>query len=103
MHLSFAIVNIADSFNPIVLLGPLANYMFLRCVGGDRQTEASQDERYSVEDPNKYKQLMEWRCQNNSFWPTLRDLTNPWALAVAACGLIGVFVEETVRTSFEMR
>lgn len=103
MHLSFAVLNISNSFNPLVFLGPLTNYLFLRCVGGDKQTESSQEDRYQTEDPEKYQQLMQWRSENNSFWPSLRDLTKPWALSVAACGLMGIFVEETVRTSFEMR
>lgn len=103
VHLSFGMMNLSNSFNPIVLIGPLANYLYLRCVSGDKQTEASQDERYPSDDPKKFIQLQQWRGENNSFWPSLHDLTKPWALAVAACGLIGVFVEETVRTSLEMR
>lgn len=86
-----------------MLLGPLANYVFLRCVGGDKQTEDSQEERYKTKDLHKYVQLREWRREQNSFWPSLRDLTNPWALAIAACGLIGVVLEETVRRTFVMR
>lgn len=103
MHLSFAVLNISNSFNPLIFIGPLANYVYLRFVGGDKQTESSQEDRYQTEDPKKYQQLMEWRCENNSFWPSLRDLTKPWALGVAAFGLMGIFVEEVVRTSFEMR
>lgn len=102
VHLSFGLLNMSNSFNPIVLIGPLANYLFLRYVSGDKQTEASQEDRYPRDDPKKFTQLQQWRDENNSFWPSLHDLTKPWALAVGACGLIGVFVEETVRTSFEM-
>lgn len=102
VHLSFAVLNFADSFNPIVLLGPVANYVFLRFVGGDKQTEESQEVRYQVNDPTKYQQMREWRQENNSFWPSVRDLANPWALAVAGCGLIGVVVEEVLRTTCVM-
>lgn len=96
-------LNMANSFHPVVLLGPLANYLFLRCVGGDKQTEASQAKRYEESDPHKYKQLQEWRQEQNSFWPSVRELANPWALALAGCGLIGVFVEESLRTACDVR
>ncbi|KAJ5140890.1 hypothetical protein N7448_004298 [Penicillium atrosanguineum] len=100
VHLSFAVLNLADSFNPIMFLGPVANYAFLRFIGGDKQTEESQEVRYQVNDPHKYQQLKQWRQEKNSFWPSVRDLINPWALAVVGCGLIGVVVEEMLRTTF---
>jgi hypothetical protein len=103
VHLSFAVLNFADSFNPIMLLGPLTNYVFLRFVGGDKQTEESQEVRYQVNDPQKYQQLRKWRQEKNSFWPSLRDLKNPWALAAVGSGLIGVVVEEVLRTTLVMR
>ncbi|GLI78270.1 hypothetical protein PoHVEF18_006579 [Penicillium ochrochloron] len=103
VHLSFLFMNVTDSFNPIVLLGPLANYVFLRLVGGDNKTEESQEKRYQEQDPHKYEQLCSWRGEKNSFWPSLKDLTNPWALAVVGCGLIGVVAEEVVRSSLIMR
>ena len=82
----------AGRFNPVVILGPLANYLFLRFVGGDKQTEASQEERYQSEDPHKYEQLRQWQREKNSFWPDLRNLVNQWALAVAGCKFIGVVI-----------
>ncbi|KAJ5698698.1 hypothetical protein N7462_000703 [Penicillium macrosclerotiorum] len=103
VHLSFVILNLTDSFNPIVLLGPLANYCFLRLVGGDKRGEETQQKRYEASDPHKYAQLKDWCEEKNSFWPSLRDLANPWSLAVLGCGLIGVVLEEFVRTTFTMR
>jgi steroid 5-alpha reductase family enzyme len=103
VHLSFLLINITDSFNPIVLLGPLANYLFLRLVGGDKKTEESQEKRYREQDSHKYEQLCNWRGVKNSVWPSLKDLTNPWALVVVGCGLIGVVTEEVVRSNFTMR
>ena len=100
MHLSFAVLNLTDSFNPLALLGPLANYAFLRYIGGDKQTEESQEVRYQVNDPQKYQQLKQWRREKNSFWPSMHDLINPWTLAVAGCGLLGIVVEESLRTTF---
>ncbi|KAF7182950.1 hypothetical protein CNMCM7691_002694 [Aspergillus felis] len=99
VHLSFVVLNAANTFNPLVLLGPIANYVFLRVVGGDAQNEASQEERYRTQDPHKYAQLQAWRREKNSFWPALSELANPWTWAVVASGLVGVVVEEVVRSS----
>lgn len=86
-----------------MLLAPLTNYLFLRCIGGDKRTETSQETRYRLRDAHKYEQLRKWQDDQNSFWPSLRDLANPWTLAVVGCGLIGVVVEEVVRLGFDMR
>lgn len=99
MHLSFVVLNAANTFNALVLLGPVANYVFLRFVGGDALNEASQEERYRMQDPHKYAQLLAWRREKNSFWPGLSELANPWTWAVVASGLVGVVVEEMVRSS----
>ncbi|KAJ5395010.1 uncharacterized protein N7487_009313 [Penicillium crustosum] len=102
VHFSFALLNMAGPFNPVVILGPVANYLFLRFVGGDKQTEASEEERYKSQDPHKYEQLRQWKREKNSFWPDLHDLVNPWALAVAGCGFIGVVIEEGFRGAYDM-
>lgn len=102
MHISFAVLNLANSFNPVILLGPLANYLFLRCVGGDKQTEASQEERYQATDAEKLTQLREWKREKNSFWPSFKDLINPWALVIYSCGFMGAFAEEVVRTRYNL-
>lgn len=100
MHCSFALLNAANKFNPVVLLGPLANYVFLRCVGGDKENEASQEERYKTKDPHKYQQLQVWKRQNNSFWPGPSELVNPWTWIVLGTGMIGFFAEEVMRGIF---
>ncbi|KAJ5424561.1 Protein of unknown function DUF1295, partial [Penicillium cf. griseofulvum] len=102
VHVSFALLNMAGPFNPVVILGPVANYLFLRFMGGDKQTEVSQEERYKSQDPHKYGQLRQWQIEKNSFWPGLRDLVNPWTLAVAGCGFIGVVIEEGFRGAYDM-
>ncbi|KAJ5887230.1 hypothetical protein N7504_011277 [Penicillium tannophilum] len=102
VHISFAVLNLANSFNPVILLGPLANYLFLRCVGGDKQTEASQEERYQATDAEKLTQLREWKREKNSFWPSFKDLINPWALVIYSCGFMGAFAEEVVRTRYNL-
>ncbi|PYH91323.1 DUF1295-domain-containing protein [Aspergillus ellipticus CBS 707.79] len=100
IHTSFLLLNAASNFNPIVLLGPLTNYLFLRFVGGDRQTEASQEARYVVDDPARYAQLQSWRASKNSFWPGVKEIVNPWVWGVVGVGVAGVVVEEGVRGLF---
>ncbi|KAF7712866.1 Uncharacterized protein PECH_001980 [Penicillium ucsense] len=102
VHLSFLVLNITNKFNPLVLLGPLTNYLFLRFVGGDKQTEQSQEERYRENAPEKYEQLCAWRKEKNSFWPSLREITNPWTLAVLGCGFVGVGLERALRRSLAL-
>ncbi|KAB8266199.1 hypothetical protein BDV32DRAFT_115241 [Aspergillus pseudonomiae] len=97
VHISFVILNAANTFNPLVLLGPVANYAYLRFVGGDKQNEASQEARYKEQDPHKYQQLQTWRYEKNSFCPSLSELANPWAWAVVGSGLVGVVLEEAIR------
>lgn len=97
MHFSFVVLNAASSFNPLVLLGPVANYAYLRFIGGDKQNEESQEARYKDQDPHKYVQLQAWRQEKNSFWPSLSELANPWTWAVVGSAVVGVFVEEGVR------
>ncbi|KAE8149705.1 hypothetical protein BDV25DRAFT_130165 [Aspergillus avenaceus] len=97
VHISFVLLNAANSFNPAVLLGPVANYLYLRVVGGDKQNEASQEARYKEQDPHKYKQLQAWRREKNSFWPSPSELVNPWTWAVIGSGVVGVVLEEAVR------
>jgi hypothetical protein len=49
IHASFPLLLFAtDFFHPLVVIGPVANYVFLRYVGGDRENEANQKERYQV-------------------------------------------------------
>lgn len=100
VHSSFILLNVANNFNPFVLLGPLANYLYLRLVGGDKQNEPSQEARYQAKDPHKLGQLQEWRSEKNSFWPTLTELANPWAWVVIGSGVAGVVVEEGARAYF---
>jgi hypothetical protein len=102
MHLSFPFLPSGDGrFYPLTLLGPLANYIFLRCVGGDKQNESSQEERYIKEgEAHKYDQLRKARLQKNSFWPALEQWKNPWVWVVIASVVVGVGLEKTARVTF---
>jgi hypothetical protein len=79
--------------HPLALLGPIANYAFLRCVGGDKENEASQERRYFKEKSPKYQQLQEYKREKNSFWPDCKEMQNPWCWAVVAIGISGVALE----------
>ncbi|PLN82796.1 hypothetical protein BDW42DRAFT_75000 [Aspergillus taichungensis] len=97
VHASFALLNIANGLNPVVLLGPVANYLFLRLFGGDKENETGQEERYTKYDKQKYEQLQAWRQEKNRFWPALSEISNPWSWVVLGCGVASVVVEESVR------
>ncbi|KAL2825849.1 hypothetical protein BDW59DRAFT_145960 [Aspergillus cavernicola] len=101
IHASFPILLLgAGLFHPLAALGPIANYMFLRFVGGDRENEESQAERYSKEDPVKAKQFQEYREEKNSFWPDVRELGNKWSWIVVGAGVGGVLFERAMRSVF---
>jgi hypothetical protein len=69
-------------------------------VGGDKQTESSQEERYAKEaDIAKFEQLLESRRARNSFWPGAEQLRSPWLWYVVGSGVVGVLLEETVRNT----
>ncbi|CAK3951350.1 Hypothetical predicted protein [Lecanosticta acicola] len=69
--------------------GPLANYFFLRFIGGDRENEASQAERYAKEDREKHSQFELYQLQKHAFWPSVFEIANPWTWVVASVGALG--------------
>ena len=82
---------------PIELLGSFANYAFLRYLGGDKTTEASQERRYSVSSTEKHADLQRYREEKNSFWPDLaREGGNSWLWTIVAAGVGGALVEQFV-------
>ncbi|KAH9933816.1 uncharacterized protein B0H18DRAFT_1115187 [Fomitopsis serialis] len=98
VHFSFPVLLYsAGLLHPLALLGPLANYVYLRVLGGDRETERFQEEAYKA-DPLKYEQFRHFRREKNSFWPGLKELANGWTWAIVAVGLGGVAVEKGMRT-----
>ncbi|KAF2170299.1 hypothetical protein M409DRAFT_64616 [Zasmidium cellare ATCC 36951] len=80
-------------FHVSQLLGPAANYFFLRWIGGDRENEAYQSQRYAKEDRDKHAQLELYQLQKNSFWPSIFEIVNPWAWTVAAIGTTAACAE----------
>ncbi|KAF6794264.1 duf1295 domain protein [Colletotrichum sojae] len=98
VHLSFPLLLYATGMlSSIELFGPLANYAFLRHIGGDRENEESQEARYLKNNPEKKVDLDRNRHQRNSFWPDISQVRNRWAWVVIGCGLAGAAVEKLSR------
>ncbi|KZT29153.1 DUF1295-domain-containing protein [Neolentinus lepideus HHB14362 ss-1] len=84
--------------HPAFVLGPLANYLFLRFVGGDRMTEKYQEERYEeVADYTKLEDLREYKKTRNAVWPGLDAVKQGWTYVVLGLGAAGVLLESSVR------
>lgn len=92
----------AGLMHPLTLLGPIANYVFLRYVGGDKENEAIQEEKYSSGSPAKHAQFQEYKRDKNSFWPKLQEFANPATWSVIAVGVGGVFAEQMLRGYFRV-
>lgn len=91
---AWASASMSHAASPLVLLGPVANYVFLRHHGGDHESEQSAIERYSQNgDEKKLGQLLKRRSERNSVWPRPRDLGNWWVVGVAAVGAGAVGVQ----------
>ncbi|KAL2810278.1 hypothetical protein BJX63DRAFT_423222 [Aspergillus granulosus] len=99
IQFSFPILLIgAGLFHPLTAVGPIANYIFLRYIGGDRENEQSQAERYSKEDPVKAAEFRQYREEKNSFWPNVCELGNKWSWVVLLAGVGGVLLERVVQS-----
>lgn len=98
VHISFIVMLYgSDMLAPIELLGPIANYFFLRLYGGDNEKEQSQERRYSASQPEKFAELEKFRADKNAFWPSVNELSNKWLWTVLGIGGLGVAVEQTLR------
>jgi steroid 5-alpha reductase family enzyme len=101
VHFSYALLLFANNMlAPVALLGPLTNYLFLRCVGGDKENEESQARRYGAEDVAKKIDFDQYRHERNSFWPDVAEFHNKWTWVVVGCGVAGAVVEKAVRHLF---
>jgi len=98
IHFSFPILLYAsDMLAPIELLGSVANYAFLRYLGGDKATESSQERRYSVSSLEKHADLQKYRESKNSFWPDVaKEWDNSWLWTVLGAGAAGALVEQAL-------
>ena len=104
VHCSFLpLLYSASLLHPLTIAGPLANYIFLRFIGGDKENETNQEARYKTDNKTKYEQLQEWKVEKNSFWPRVEEITNPWTLVVLGCGIVGALAEVGVRSYYMPR
>ncbi|KAL1798687.1 hypothetical protein ACET3X_002724 [Alternaria dauci] len=98
VHISFIVMLYgSDMLAPIELLGPAANYAFLRFFGGDAEKEKHQERRYSASQPDKLRELEKFRADKNAFWPSVDELSNKWLWTVLGVGGLGIAVEQTLR------
>ncbi|KAF7187856.1 hypothetical protein HII31_10756 [Pseudocercospora fuligena] len=58
------------------LLGPIANYLFLRWIGGDRENESYQLARYKAQDRHKHAQMELYQLQKHAFWPSIFEIAS---------------------------
>ncbi|KAK9414089.1 putative Steroid 5-alpha reductase C-terminal domain-containing protein [Seiridium unicorne] len=97
VHFSFPLLLYgSDLLAPIEILGSIANYLFLRYVGGDKQTEAHQHRRYSQSSHEKHADFERFKASHNSFWPKADVLTNQWLWIVLGAGAAGAAVEQVI-------
>ncbi|KXX79081.1 Lamin-B receptor [Madurella mycetomatis] len=97
VHLSFPLLLYANNLlPPLALLGPLANYLFLRFVGGVKENEKFQVRRYSSEDVGKKMDFDRYRREKNAFWPDASQVYNKWAWIIVGCGVAGAVIERVV-------
>ncbi|KAK6507442.1 hypothetical protein TWF481_005874 [Arthrobotrys musiformis] len=87
VHLSFPLMALADGvFNPIMFVGPIANYIFLRFIAGDKENERYQMKKYEKESAEKYEEYKQWKREKNSFWPGFGEVGNLWTWVVISIG-----------------
>jgi steroid 5-alpha reductase family enzyme len=97
VHLSFPLLLYgSDMLAPIEILGAVANYVFLRHVGGDQQTERDLARRYSENNQEKFNDFQKFRETHNSVWPKADVLTNKWLWILVGAGAVGVAIERIV-------
>lgn len=84
--------------HPLALVGPVANYVFLRYVGGAAQNEATQEQQYEKDSPKKFEQFSEYKRTTNPFWPKPEEVNNPWTWWVVGAGVVGFALERGFRS-----
>jgi hypothetical protein len=97
IHFSFPLLLYgSDMLAPVEILGSIANYIFLRYIGGDKQTEAHQERRYSQSSLEKHADFQKFKESHNSVWPKTDVMGNKWLWIVLGAGAAGAAVEQVV-------
>ncbi|KAL0569644.1 hypothetical protein V5O48_012328 [Marasmius crinis-equi] len=81
---------------PVEIFSSIVNYLFLRRIEGDKQTEACQEQRYSHSNREKYEDLRRFHKSHNAVWPKLDVLTSKWFWALVGAGVAGVATEKAI-------
>jgi len=98
IHFSFPLLLYPNSLlHPVLLLGPLTNYLFLRHMSGDKENEESQAHRYATTDPGKMSQFNQYRQDKNAVWPAFKEFANVWTWGVLGAGAGAVVIERAIR------
>ncbi|KAI6350819.1 hypothetical protein MCOR25_010361 [Pyricularia grisea] len=99
VHFSFPLFLYGNNLlsHPLAVCGSIANYLFLRYFGGDKENEASQEERYTKENQTKKVDFQRYQQEVNSFWPGFEAVTNKWTWIVAGCGVAAAALEQAMR------
>lgn len=96
VHFSFPILLFAsDMLAPVELLGPIANYLFLRHLGGDKKTEQHQEDHYDGEKKIDFEQNKA-DVAVNSFWPDVKQYANQWVWITVGAGVAGAGIEQVL-------
>ena len=97
-HFAYPLFLYANNlFNPLAILSPLTNWFFLRYIGGDKENEANQEDRYRAEAPERKLELNAYQQEKNAFWPSVGEAANKWTWVCAGLGVGGVLLETAVR------
>ncbi|EPQ57087.1 DUF1295-domain-containing protein [Gloeophyllum trabeum ATCC 11539] len=98
-HVAYPLLLVSTPLShPALVLGPLANYVFLRFFGGDALTETYQEQHYAeAADYTKLGDLQEYRHTRNAVWPGLEAVKQGWTWAVVGLGAAGVVLERGLR------
>ncbi|TFK53548.1 DUF1295-domain-containing protein [Heliocybe sulcata] len=104
-HTAYPLLLLSTPFaHPVLALGPIANYLFLRFVAGDRMTEHYQEQHYEeVADYTKLEDLKEYKNTRNAVWPGVDSVKQGWTYAVLGLGAAGVLLERGVRSWYAPR
>ncbi|KAK6845720.1 hypothetical protein PG995_015830 [Apiospora arundinis] len=97
VHFSFPLLLYgSDMLAPVEILGCIANYLFLRYVGGDKQTEKHQERRYSQTNLEKHADFVKFKETHNSVWPRVEVVGNKWLWYVLGAGAAGAAIEQAI-------
>ncbi|KAK3688823.1 hypothetical protein B0T22DRAFT_535912 [Podospora appendiculata] len=101
VHISFPLMLYSsDMLAWIELLGPVANYVFLRFFGGTKEAEKRQSKKYIIENVSKKVDFDRYRQEINAFWPDQKQISNKWSWIVVGSAVAGSVLEGILTRGF---